>query len=416
MLGWASVVGVNWGHLFHAYGVALDTPGYLHGLTDEHPSKREAGVDHLQGAVLHQGTIYPATPPAVAVVAGLLGEEAVRAPLSEETDTHRAAIDRLFQAKQDECETLVTLLAWLADVGDSMSWTDVGDVSEPVDDADVAALYAAMADDDDEVWSSPLADTLMRNAVVELQAMASGVLAAIITLIHDPDAKVRAEAANAASQWAASMKAPVPPATVLAISAQLASVTGRDEKAAFALALGKSGGDVSGFLTDQDEAIRACAALFVNTPEATQILIASLTRPEQVDSWFQDKPAFFHARTRFTLLAEVIRRGGTIEQLLPAALALIGVSTGWLADYDWGPILQVAFPDAEFRPGVRPPLPNRLTRAQRQVIEALLANQSLWDEHNGNARLARMKVGLPDDPADVTAYLQSTPDTALPAG
>ena len=46
---------VDWSDLVHAYGTATDTPGHLAALTSLDPS----AFDHLWGAVLHQGTIYP---------------------------------------------------------------------------------------------------------------------------------------------------------------------------------------------------------------------------------------------------------------------------------------------------------------------------------------------------------------------
>jgi len=97
------------------------------------------------------------------------------------------------------------------------------------------------------------------------------------------------------------------------------------------------------------------------------------------------------------LLGKLKSRGVTIDQMLPAALAIIAGSTAMCADYDWGPVLQIAFPSSKFKPGVRPPLPDKLTEAQRAVLEALVANELLWDPRNGNASLARMKVGLTDN-------------------
>jgi hypothetical protein len=57
VLGWASADAVDWTRLFHAYGVATDTPGHLRALTGDDPELQDAGADHLDSAVLHQGSV-----------------------------------------------------------------------------------------------------------------------------------------------------------------------------------------------------------------------------------------------------------------------------------------------------------------------------------------------------------------------
>ncbi|MCL1918047.1 MAG: hypothetical protein FWG14_06995 [Peptococcaceae bacterium] len=165
----------------------------------------------------------------------------------------------------------------------------------------------------------------------------------------------------------------------------------RTKRAERVLALGQRGRDVSAYLNDADEAVQACAALFVRSPRASVILIEALTRPDQVDDWFEDQPAFFGGMcTRFALLQGLVRRRITIEEMLPAALTLIAKSSEILADYEWGPILQVAFPE---------PLPQRLTEVQRAVLEALVANDNIWNPNphiiDANASAAKRAVGLP---------------------
>ena len=389
MLGWDAVADVRWEHLFHAYGVAVDTPEYVRGLTSEDASERAAAVNHLYAAVLHQGTIYPATAPVVRWVSGSL----------------------------DAClgsETLVSVLEWLADVAGSLAWLAEVEAPEPPDPVEVEAFFEHMADEDDpeyeDVWGSPMVDVLMAGAVIELRQSAPEVVNAILPLIGDPNPAVWKAAAWAAAEWSRSAPEELRAEVSAVIAQRLPLATDRNERASVVLALGQAGGDVSAYLLDPDAAVSACAALFVQTPQATGVLIDALTHPGQVNSWFdsQDRPAFFPMHTRYTLLAEVIGRQVTIEELLPAAVPLIAASHGGLAaDSEWGPILQLAFPDAGFRPGVRPPLPERLTSAQRTVLEALAANESLWNPRDGNASLARMKVGAPDDRTALLEYLRS---------
>lgn len=72
VLGWQAADGVDWSRLFHAYAPATDTPAHLNALIGDDPEAQLAALDHLDGAVLHQGTVYTVTPVAVRVVAGSL--------------------------------------------------------------------------------------------------------------------------------------------------------------------------------------------------------------------------------------------------------------------------------------------------------------------------------------------------------
>jgi hypothetical protein len=55
-----------WGGLFHAYGSATDTPGHLRAMVEVRDL--DGVVDHLGGAIVHQGTVWTASPPALTVV------------------------------------------------------------------------------------------------------------------------------------------------------------------------------------------------------------------------------------------------------------------------------------------------------------------------------------------------------------
>ena len=54
MLGWESAADVHWDRLFHAYGNARDIPASLRRLTSDNTHDRDAAIDDLHGAVLHQ--------------------------------------------------------------------------------------------------------------------------------------------------------------------------------------------------------------------------------------------------------------------------------------------------------------------------------------------------------------------------
>ncbi|RVW09842.1 hypothetical protein EGT67_10395 [Prescottella agglutinans] len=62
---------VDWPTLEHAYGDASDVPGWIEGLADAETV--EESLHELWAAVLHQGTLYDSTAPAMASIASLLG-------------------------------------------------------------------------------------------------------------------------------------------------------------------------------------------------------------------------------------------------------------------------------------------------------------------------------------------------------
>ncbi|WP_176985153.1 hypothetical protein [Asanoa ishikariensis] len=65
---------MDWDRLSHAYGWATDTPGHLAALESGDAEAREAALDHLDMAVLHQGFPETATAPAVRAVTALLAD------------------------------------------------------------------------------------------------------------------------------------------------------------------------------------------------------------------------------------------------------------------------------------------------------------------------------------------------------
>lgn len=65
---------VDWSRLGHAYGRAIDTPGHLAALEFGDADAREAALDHLDMAVLHQGFPETATVSTVRAVTALLAE------------------------------------------------------------------------------------------------------------------------------------------------------------------------------------------------------------------------------------------------------------------------------------------------------------------------------------------------------
>lgn len=65
------VAAIDWPTLEHAYGDASDVPGWIEGLGDA--GRVEESLYELWGAVLHQGTLYDSTAPAMTSIAAALG-------------------------------------------------------------------------------------------------------------------------------------------------------------------------------------------------------------------------------------------------------------------------------------------------------------------------------------------------------
>lgn len=379
---------VDWARLFHAYGVASDTPGHLRGLVSADDAAFDAGLDHLYGAVLHQGTVYPATVPALRVVAGLLGDPVLR------------------RRGGDGGSRLAALLGWIDAVGDSASWhEDSGepDSAEPTA-AEIDAFYRAMAADDESVWGSELSGYLWARSMAGLPAACGAALAAVSPLLPDDDEAVRLAALDAYVRLAALHRDQADRAASAGpLAAALDAASGRDERAVLVLGLGDLGADTTRWLSDDDPAVRACAALpLTGSAAATAVLVEALHEPLAADEWFTRRPSRFDMRVHFGLVANLLARDARLAQILPACLPVLRVAQGRLwSDMTWGPILLRAFPGVEFRPGVRPDPPQDLDESQRAVLRELVANDALWDGGDGNADLARMRVGLPDDRAAV---------------
>jgi hypothetical protein len=381
---------VNWSRLFHAYGVASDTARHLPGLVSDDDAAFDEALDHLHGAVLHQGTVYPATVPSLRIVAGMLHDQGLR-----RRDEHGRS-------------RLAALLEWIDAVGDSASWyedPDVSDTAEPTDE-DVDAFYRAMAADDEEVWGSELSQYLWARSITELPAACREALTTVSAFLTDEDETVRSAALDAYVRLAAVQPDRATLAGPLATAVDAAS--GRDERAVVVLGLGDLGSDTTRWLSDDDPAIRACAALsLTGSAEATAVLVEALQDPLAVDEWFTRRPSRFDMRVHFGLVANLLARDVGLAEILPACLPVVRVAEGGLwSDMTWGPILLRTFPGVEFLPGVRPDPPRNLNEAQKAVLRELVANDDLWDRRDGNANLARMRVGLTDD-RDAVAGLAS---------
>lgn len=213
---------IDWGSLTHAYGCAADTPAHLAALTSADPVSRQAALDHLEVAVLHQGFPSSATAPATHVIARLL-ERADVAP--------------------DVRLALVEFLGWVADA------TVIAMREDHVDDLVVA----------------------LQRAVVESYPVVTGFL-------DHADGPLREQAVHAA---VAQVKTPALAEHRPALAARLHARAEADtaERAWWVRRLSDLDA-AEQYLADPDLAVRACAALaagLADDARATDVIVGALS-------------------------------------------------------------------------------------------------------------------------------------------
>jgi hypothetical protein len=379
----------DWDRTFHAYGAAGDAPGALSGLLADDPDTLTRSLDYLYSAIVHQGTLYPATVPTVLFVAGLL----------ERPDGGRPHPDA--GARPEPLRA--ALLGFLRDAAESAA-TAAGATDDDL--AELARLSPAERDrvlrlireEDDEVWEEPALEALTWQAVVDLRAAAPVLRDAVQPLLTCSNALLRSRAVEAAAAIAALG------GLELDLSGAADMAESRDEAAVIVLAKGEAGGDTAEFLTHADPAIRACAALAPSqrdNPEATRVLAEALEDPRAADQWFRTRPAAFGGHVRFTLVRTLAERARPedAERLLPVHRRMAALSSAYTAERDCGPLLELAFPrragaDGPGGPGGPADGP---TGVQRAYLSALLDNDDIWSGTVANFSVHLKCLGLPRD-------------------
>ena len=378
----------DWDRTFHAYGASGDAPGRLSGLLADDPDTLTRSLDYLYSAMLHQGTLYPATVPTVLFVAGLL----------ERPDTGRPHPD-----PGAGTEPLrAALLGFLRDAAESAASGETdAELAERarLSPAERERVVEAIRAEDDEVWEEPALEALTWQVVVDLRAAAPVLRDAVRPLLTCPDALLRSRAVEAAAAIAALGGLDLD----LSGAADMAET--RDEAAVIVLAKGEAGGDTSEFLTHADPAIRACAALapaLSGDPEATRVLVESLDDPQEADRWFGTRPAAFGGHVRFTLVGALAERAGPedAERLLSVHRRMAALASAYTAEADCGPLLELAFSRT---PGAG--VPGEPTAVQRDYLRALLDNDDIWAGTVANFAVRLKALGLPMDREGVRALV-----------
>lgn len=402
MLGWVAVEGLDWSSLLHAYGPATDTPEHLRDLVANDAAKQAAALDHLYGSVNHQYSCYPATSSAVRVVGGLLQDPSLRRAIAPERESVLAGVLDFFDS--------VAYGAAMAAEGGAPTTTTLAWADLDISSGDVEGYFDALAEGTDELFDDSPVGRLWAWSSADLFAALAEVIDAVTPLMDDRDPGVALRAVYVLTRIG---RAPGPSdrasELVDLFAERAADAPGRDERAALVVGIGELGGDTGPWLSDPDVAIRACSAVYLPAdPAAAQPLLAVLSQPEDLKTWFAEPP-WRHYGVRERLIEGLLERDLTFTEILPAAVAIAETADPYFPDQDWGLLLRLAFPDVVFEPGVQPPPPGPLDDAQRAYLRALVGNDEIWDKTNGSARLARMRVGIPHTQAEVLALLGESP-------
>ncbi|RKS09453.1 hypothetical protein DFP74_5190 [Nocardiopsis sp. Huas11] len=370
----------DWDRTFHAYGASGDAPGRLSGLLTDDPDTLTRSLGYLYSAMLHQGSLFPATVPTVLFVAGLLDRPDRGRPYPDTGASPEPLRAALLGFVRDAAESATI------DATD----TEVAERAR-LEPAERERAIDAIRAEDEQVWEEPVLEALTWQAVADLRAAAPALRDAVQPLLTCPDALLRSRAVEAAAAVAALGGLDLD----LSGAADMAET--RDEAAVIVLAKGEAGGDTAEFLTHADPAIRACAALapaLRDDAEATRVLVEALEDPRAADQWFGSRPAAFGGHVRFTLVRTLAERARPedAERLLPVHRRMAALSSAYTAERDCGPLLELAFPRTPGADAGGEP-----TGVQRAYLRALLDNDDLWAETVADFSVHLKGLGLPTD-------------------
>lgn len=409
----AQAAAIDWGQIEHAYGPATDVPELIRTVVLGAETDALQAFGELANNLNHQGSIYPATGPAVPVLIEVL---------------------RATRAGPRVRAGLLNLLAGVA--GGAAEW--VGQEQEP--ESTTAALPG-------EGWDSisfrDVFAAVWRGA--ELYAR---------LLPDDPDADVRMQAAHVlgvlAGPGPALVPAGAPPGFGGVVEALIGQVWEERDMLALssvAFALGRViafDPRVRGPLRElmewpeADEAVRVASALGLVEADgdrheelaAVNLLAGTMSRAPETDLLFQPRSGesndhgrrspWVWGKLRFRLAGALCAwsagDGARMAWVFPALLAGVRAANGYTAETDIGPILAWLWPGREIRAKfggdgrlereLPPPVtPETLTGLRRAMVEACYNNPRLWEPRIGNTDLAFMRVGLPASRAGLGALL-----------
>ncbi|MEV6813131.1 hypothetical protein [Micromonospora sp. NPDC051296] len=356
----------DWGSLEHAYDSASDTPDQLMLLLSGDAALCGEALAYLDGAVLHQGTIYSATAPAALFVAGILDDPRTLVPC-----------ESALPWDERERPLRAALLEWLGNVAESATYDD----PEP-------------DDDETDDWED------YAQAVEACRAIRPDLYARVAPFLDHTEPTVRQAAVGAVTDLLLAPELAEQRAEVA--DRLLRSVEGMTpvERAGIALTIGSWGIAPRSLLADEHPGVRACAALtkaLDDDPRARDEVRLALRDPRTADSWFDENPPQLDGQVRFTLVEALLRRTTAFDEVAEAALAVARMTNAYTVDSDWGPLLIRAFPEG-FVKG------QELSAAQRQFLTAIVDNDRCWGSI-ANPTFWFSRAGLPADRDGLRALL-----------
>ena len=352
LTGKAAIEANDWSKLGHAYGMATDTPVHLHALFGKDPDAQTEAIRHLNSAVIHQGTAYPATGPAALVVAGLLSDDQIDLDVSIRID----------------------LMAFLVSVVEASR-----DLGLSIDElARMAMIEIEPPPDSDEDWlytNEEAVEAFYAKGLLACIEAAPVLLPVMRDALSHPDPRVRSWGAMGASLLAGTEALREQSGDVARyLTAMALTARNSDERSTLVLAIGDLGVAPTAFLDDPSPAVRLCAALapgLKDDPDSIFALLRTLERHAgEIDGWFVERPPQFVMQPRFSVVARVVEQVKDFDRLVNAAVAVAAITDMYCVDFDWGPLLTAAFPEGS---GLIQ------TEAQRRYLGALVARRDLWD-------------------------------------
>jgi hypothetical protein len=407
----AEMDAVLWEQVEHAYGPATNVPEMIRKVVWSSEAEALETFGELSNNLNHQGSIYPATGPALPFLIHAL--------------RHTEAGPRIRAA-------LLGLLGGIA--REAAAGWDQGSASQKSHDPGLDPWEGAFQEILANVWQ--------------------GVDLFVRLLQGDPDADVRMHAAHVLGVLAGWGPAYVPRGLPVGFDGLLEALLGRLEAEKDALALSSVAFALGRVLAydakvrttlrkllegrTTHQAVRVAAALVLVEADAEQheeltavdVLIETMSRASETDLLFQPRTGEGRDYTRWspwvwgklrfrigtTLCAWSAGDEGRMQRVLPALLVGVRSATGYTAATDIGPILGWLWPGREIRmtrtqegkwdrqlpPAVTA---EELKGARHAVVQACYENAQIWNPPIGNTDLAFMQVGLPQSRAELGKLL-----------
>ncbi|WP_433760748.1 HEAT repeat domain-containing protein [Nocardia sp. CA-135398] len=388
-----AIADVDWAELEHAYGPAADAPAHLRALIDGDAEACVDAVGYLDAALLHQGSVYSATAPFVAIVAELLARPHTEMKLEDilpwdpgPRPLRVALLDYLEVFAQGCCSGIsdeqlyaeaypperteadlqrvkANRRAGLLELGpDPANALLVEHVPTP------PGLLAAI---DDHVFRA----AMRARDEIACRAVVPGVIDAVEPLIDDPDVTVRMAALRALIELTTHPAYAEKRVALLRRLDEIApTMSDPVERATAARISGLNGGRPEQLLADAHPGVRTCAALapaFAHERRATNELLAALEHPEVIDRWFDRHLPGQEGWLRHDVIRELVSRVEDFETLLPAAIEAAWAANPSTVHYDCISFLHRAFPDPI---GVG----SELSAAQLSFLAVLVEIDDLW--------------------------------------